>query len=93
MHEIDQASHAIVSRHVEESDRLLREEWLAKQTPMPTPIAITNVGGKTRTRAAKKKSLATLPTLPESSSNCEDGLEGNDVTEEDVTDDLFTKLE
>jgi hypothetical protein len=94
-HEIDQASRTIVSRHVEESDRHLREEWLAKQTPMPMPmpIAITNVGGKPRARVAKKKSLATLPVLPESSSDCEDGLEGNNVTEEDVTGDLFTKLE
>jgi hypothetical protein len=86
-HEVEQASLAIVSRHVEESDRLLREERVAKQTPvpMPTPLATTNVGGKPRARVAKKKSIATLPVLPESSSDCEDGLEGDDVTEEDVT--------
>jgi hypothetical protein len=52
---------------------------------MPTPLATTNVGGKPRARVAKKKSIATLPVLPESSSDCEDGLEGDDVTEEDVT--------
>ncbi|KAH9159589.1 hypothetical protein EDB89DRAFT_2083458 [Lactarius sanguifluus] len=94
-HEVDQASRTIVSRHVEESDRRLREEWLAKRTPMPMPmpIVITNVGGGSGARVAEKKSLATLPVLPESSSDCEDGLEGNDATEEDVTGDLFTKLE
>jgi hypothetical protein len=93
-HEVDEASRAIVSRHVEESDRRFREEWLAKRTPTPMPMAtvITNVGGGSGARVAEKKSLATLPVLPESSSDCEDGLEGNDVAEENVTDDFFTKL-
>lgn len=94
-HEIDQALHVIVSKHVEESDCCLHEEWLAKQVPipMPMPIATTNIGGKPRARVTKKKSLATLPVLPDSSADCEDGLEGNDVTEEDVAGDLITKLE
>jgi hypothetical protein len=91
----------IISRHVEESDRRLREECLAKRTPRP--VVITNIGGDSGERAAKRsplrvkasfrESLPVLPVVLESSSDCEDGLEGNDAIEEDVPGNLFTKLE
>jgi len=100
-HEVEQASQTIVSRHVEESDRRLHEEWLRKRTPVPS-VVITNVGGESGARVAEKsplgvkvsrrETLAVLPVVPESSSDCEDGLEENNATE-DVPDDMFTKLE
>jgi hypothetical protein len=37
-HEVEQASQTIVSRHVEESDRRLREERLRKRTPVPSVV-------------------------------------------------------
>lgn len=65
---------------------------------MPS-VVITSVRGELGARVAEKsplgvkashrKSLAVLPVVPESSSNCEDGLEENDATQEDG--DLFTK--
>ena len=87
-HQVDLASHTVVSRHVEESNRRLREEWLAKRTPMPTipAVAVTNVVGRSGTIVAQKsrsavklsrqQSLAVLPVVVESSSDVEDGLEG-----------------
>jgi len=90
-----------VSRHVEESDRRLREGWLRKRTPVPS-VVISNVGAEFGARVAEKgplgfkvsrrEPLTVLPVLPESSSDCEDGLEENNATE-DVPDDLFTKPE
>ena len=89
-----------MSRHVEESDHRLHEELLAKRTPKPIPIvAVTDVGDGSGVRVAQKspsaakvnrrQSLTILPVVLESSSNLEDGLEGNEVTEKDVADDLF----
>ena len=89
-----------MSRHVEESDRRLREELLAKRTPKPISIvAVTDVGDGSGARVAQKspsaakvnrrQSLTILPVVLESCSDLEDGLEGNEVTEKDITDDLF----
>lgn len=99
-HQVDLASHTVVSRHVEESDRRLREELLAKRTPKPISIvAVTDVGDGSGARVAQKspsaakvnrrQSLTILPVVLESCSDLEDGLEGNEVTEKDITDDLF----
>ena len=99
-HQVDLASHTVMSRHVEELDCRLREELLAKRTPEPIPIiAVTDVGDGSGVRVAQKspsaarvnrrQSLTILPVVLESSSNLEDRLKGNKVTEKDITDDLF----
>ncbi|KAF8907001.1 hypothetical protein CPB84DRAFT_1844124 [Gymnopilus junonius] len=81
--QVDQASRAIVSRHVEESDRRYREELLARRTrtrtlmPMPIDTTKSRVVEKSSSwvKANRSKSLAVLPVVSESSSDCEGGLE------------------
>ena len=100
-HEVDLVSRTIVSRLAEESDRQDRER-LAKRTLRSTPIVVvSDVGGGSGARVAQKsrrpvkpsgrQSSTALPVVVESSSDLEDGLEGNRAIEVDITDDFFYK--
>ncbi|KAG1884911.1 hypothetical protein F4604DRAFT_1676345 [Suillus subluteus] len=89
------------SSHVEESDRRLREEGLAKRASMPMPVAINHIGGESgagvaektpsRVKVSRQESIAVPPFVSESSQNCEYRLEGNNATEEGIRGDLFTR--
>ena len=71
-----EGSHTILSRQVKESEGRIREEQLAKRSPLTV-------------KSRRRNSVAVLPVVAESKFDSEDGLEGDDATKEDPFANLF----